>query len=55
MTTIKDPQATESHLTDAEIAALSHPKQSPKVLIGMIASYVGICLLYTSPSPRDRS
>jgi multiple sugar transport system permease protein len=45
MTTLKDPQATESHLTDAEIAALSHPKQSPRVLIGLIASYVGMGLI----------
>jgi len=45
MTTIKDPQATESHLTDEEIAALSHPKQSPKALIGVIASYVGMALI----------
>jgi multiple sugar transport system permease protein len=45
MTTIKDPQAAESHLTDAEIAALSHPKQSPKVVIGVIASYVGMGLI----------
>jgi multiple sugar transport system permease protein len=45
MTTIKDPQAAESHLTDAEIAELSHPKQSPRVLIGVIASYVGMGLI----------
>jgi multiple sugar transport system permease protein len=45
MTTIQDPQAAESHLTEAEIAALSHPKQSPRVLIGMIASYVGMGLI----------
>jgi multiple sugar transport system permease protein len=45
MTTIKDPQAAESHLTEAEIAALSHPKKSPKILIGMIASYVGMGLI----------
>jgi multiple sugar transport system permease protein len=45
MTTIKDPQAAESHLTEAEIAALSHPKQSPKVVIGVIASYVGMGLI----------
>jgi multiple sugar transport system permease protein len=45
MTTIKDPQAAESHLTEAEIAELSHPKQSPKVLVGMIASYVGMGLI----------
>jgi multiple sugar transport system permease protein len=41
-TTRTDPTAASSHLTDEEIAALSHPKQSPKVLIGMIASYVGM-------------
>ena len=40
-----DPQAASSHLTDAEIAELSHPKQSPKALIGMIASYVGMGLI----------
>ena len=45
MSTTTDPQATESHLTDAEIAELSHPKKSPKALIGMIASYVGMGLI----------
>jgi multiple sugar transport system permease protein len=45
MSTTTDPRAAESHLTDEEIAALSHPKQSPKVLIGMIASYVGMGLI----------
>ena len=45
MTTTTDPRAAGSHLTDEEIAALSHPKQSPKVLIGMIASYVGMGLI----------
>jgi multiple sugar transport system permease protein len=32
----------ESHLSEAEVAQLAHPKASPKVLIGMIASYVGM-------------
>lgn len=36
---------TESHLTQAEVDQLAHPKQSPKVLIGMIASYVGMGLI----------
>jgi trehalose/maltose transport system permease protein len=45
MTTTTDPTAASSHLTDEEIAALSHPKQSPKVLIGVIASYVGMGLI----------
>jgi multiple sugar transport system permease protein len=44
-TTRTDPTAASSHLTDEEIAALSHPKQSPKVLIGMIASYVGMAVI----------
>jgi multiple sugar transport system permease protein len=45
MSTTTDPRAAESHLTDEEIAALSHPKQSPRVLIGIIASYVGMGLI----------
>jgi len=38
-------EATESHLSQAEIEQLSHPKKSSKVLIGMIASYVGMGLI----------
>lgn len=34
-----------AHLTQAEVAALAKPKKSPKVLIGMIASYVGMALI----------
>ena len=40
-----DPQAAESHLTEAEIAALAHPKESPKARIGRVASYVGMGLI----------
>src|SRR5918993_5390726 len=40
-----DPQAAESHLTDAEIAELAHPKESPKARIGRVASYVGMGLI----------
>ncbi len=36
---------TESHLTAAEVAQLSHPKPSPKARIGMIASYIGMGLI----------
>jgi len=45
MSTTTDPRAAESHLTDAEIAELSHPRKSSKALIGMIASYVGMALI----------
>jgi multiple sugar transport system permease protein len=45
MSTTTDPQAAQSHLTDAEIAELSHPKKSSKVLVGIIASYVGMGLI----------
>ncbi len=38
-------ETTESHLSQAEVEQLSHPKQSPKALIGMIASYVGMGLI----------
>ena len=40
------PDATVEHKTSAaEVAQLAKPKQSPKVLIGMIASYVGMGLI----------
>ena len=35
----------ESHLSQDEVAQLAHPKPSPKALIGMIASYVGMGLI----------
>jgi multiple sugar transport system permease protein len=36
---------TESHLSQDEVAQLAHPKPSPKALIGMIASYVGMGII----------
>ena len=44
-TTPQAQQTTESHLTPEEVAQLAKPKQSPKVLIGIIASYVGMGLI----------
>jgi len=35
----------ESHLSQDEVAQLAHPKPSPKILIGMIASYIGMGLI----------
>jgi multiple sugar transport system permease protein len=35
----------ESHLSQDEVEQLAHPKPSPKVVIGMIASYVGMGLI----------
>jgi multiple sugar transport system permease protein len=35
----------ESHLSQEEVAQLAHPKPSPKILIGMIASYIGMGLI----------
>jgi len=45
MSTTTAREATGSHLTQDEVAQLSHPKKSSKVLIGMIASYVGMGLI----------
>ena len=36
---------TQSHTTQAEVAQLAKPKQSPKALVGMIAAYVGMGLI----------
>jgi len=35
----------EARLSQAEVAQLAHPKPSPKILIGMIASYIGMGLI----------
>jgi multiple sugar transport system permease protein len=35
----------ESQLSQDEVAQLAHPKPSPRILIGMIASYVGMGLI----------
>jgi len=45
MSTTTARDATESQLSQAELEQLAHPKQSSKVLIGMIASYVGMGLI----------
>jgi multiple sugar transport system permease protein len=45
MSTTTAPMTTESHLSQAEIEQLAHPKRSPKILIGLIASYVGMGLI----------
>src|SRR5829696_2941821 len=42
MTTATTPETTEAHLSQAEVEALSHPKESPKARIGRVASYVGM-------------
>ena len=45
MSTTTAREATEARLSEAEVAQLAHPKPSSKVLIGMIASYVGMGLI----------
>ena len=40
--TVERPSA---RLFQAEIAVLAKPKKSPKVVIGMIAAYVGMALI----------
>jgi trehalose/maltose transport system permease protein len=45
MSTTTAREATESQLSQAEVEQLAHPKPSSKVLIGMIASYVGMGLI----------
>ena len=45
MATTTNAPATESHLTQAEVEALAHPKPSAKARIGMILSYVGMGLI----------
>ena len=42
MTTTTTPPQTEHHLTSAEVAELAREKQSPKALVGRVASYVGM-------------
>ena len=43
--------------TDVDIATSAHPKKVLEIMkkAGLKAIPTGICLLYTSPSPRDRS
>jgi multiple sugar transport system permease protein len=45
MSTTTSPISTESHLTQAELEELAHPKRSPKYLIATIASYVGMAFI----------
>jgi multiple sugar transport system permease protein len=45
MATTTTPPASQSHLTQAEVAELAREKQSPKARIGAIASYVGMALI----------
>jgi multiple sugar transport system permease protein len=39
------PVDTAPHLSQAEVEELAHPKRSPKYLVGLIASYVGMALI----------
>ena len=45
MSTATTPETTESHLSQAEVEALAHPKPSAKARFGVIASYVGMGLI----------
>ena len=45
MTTTTTPPETHGHLTSAEVAELAREKQSPKAVVGMVASYVGMALI----------
>ena len=36
---------TEHHLTQEEVNQLAHPKRPTRILVGMIASYVGMGLI----------
>jgi multiple sugar transport system permease protein len=45
MSTTTTPVQAESHLSQAEVEQLAHPKRSPKYLIGLIGSYVGMALI----------
>jgi multiple sugar transport system permease protein len=45
MATTTTPPSTQSHLTQAEVAELAREKRSPKYVVGMIASYVGMALI----------
>jgi multiple sugar transport system permease protein len=45
MSTATPEAPTESHVTDEELAQLSHPRQSTRVIVGKVASYVGMGLI----------
>lgn len=45
MTTTATPPETHGRLTSAEVAELAREKQSPKAVVGMVASYVGMILI----------
>ncbi len=45
MSTTSAPAETTPLTNQAEIDALAHPKRSPKYLVGLIASYVGMALI----------
>jgi multiple sugar transport system permease protein len=44
-TTTTPPTQEHAHLTSAEVAELAREKRSPKALVGLIASYVGMALI----------
>jgi multiple sugar transport system permease protein len=39
------PPEQQSHLSQAEVAELAREKQSPKAVVGMVASYIGMALI----------
>ncbi len=39
------PPEQQTHLSQAEVAELAREKQSPKAVVGMVASYVGMALI----------
>ena len=45
MTTATTPETTESHLSQAEVEALAHPKRSGRARLGVVLSYVGMGLI----------
>jgi len=45
MSTATPEAPTEHHVTPEELAQLSHPKQPTRVIVGMVASYVGMGLI----------
>ena len=45
MATTTTPPQQEQRLTSSEVAELAREKQSPKALVGMIASYIGMALI----------
>ena len=45
MTTTATPPETHGRLTSAEVAELAREKQSPKAVVGMVGSYVGMGLI----------